>query len=72
MPDFPTLSVSTYAPSSLQVQETELVKQTSGQGKIDMKKLDKAATEFEAILLGQWLSQAEHSFSSVPGRRRGA
>ena len=68
MPEIPIAPLSTYAPSALQVRETELVQQTAAQaGKIDLEKLDKAATEFEAILLGQWLNQAEHSFSSVPG-----
>jgi len=30
-------------------------------------KIDKAARDFEAILVGQWLDQAEKSFASVPG-----
>jgi Rod binding domain-containing protein len=67
MAEFPVMPVSTYAPDALQVREAELVKQTSAQGKVDLQKLDKAATDFEAILLGQWLNQAQQSFSSVPG-----
>lgn len=31
------------------------------------KKIDKAAHDFESILLGEWLEQAEKSFASVPG-----
>jgi len=30
-------------------------------------KIDKAAKDFESILLGQWLEKAEKSFASVPG-----
>ncbi|HXW90275.1 MAG TPA: rod-binding protein [Terriglobales bacterium] len=30
-------------------------------------KIDKAAKEFEGILLGEWLEKAEKSFASVPG-----
>jgi len=67
MPELAGIPLSSYTPSTMQVREAELVKQTAQQGKMDLKKLDKAATEFEAILLGQWLSQAQHSFSSVPG-----
>ena len=67
MPELTGIPLSSYTPSAMQVREAELVKQTGQQGKMDLKKLDKAATDFEAILLGQWLSQAQHSFSSVPG-----
>ena len=31
------------------------------------KKIDKAAHDFESILLGEWLEQAEKSFATVPG-----
>lgn len=31
------------------------------------KKIDKSAKEFESILLGSWLQQAEESFGSLPG-----
>jgi Rod binding domain-containing protein len=30
-------------------------------------KIDKAAHDFESILVGQWLEKAEKSFASVPG-----
>lgn len=33
----------------------------------DVKKIDKAAKDFESILLGEWLEKAEKSFASVPG-----
>src|SRR5450432_2968533 len=31
------------------------------------KKIDKSAADFESILLGTWLQQAEQSFAKVPG-----
>jgi Rod binding domain-containing protein len=30
-------------------------------------RIDKAARDFESILVGQWLNQAEKSFATVPG-----
>ncbi len=33
----------------------------------DKKKIEKAARDFESILIGQWLEQAEKSFATVPG-----
>ena len=33
----------------------------------DTQKIDKAAKDFESILLGEWLEKAEKSFASVPG-----
>jgi Rod binding domain-containing protein len=33
----------------------------------DAAKIDKGAKEFEAVLVGSWLQQAEQSFATVPG-----
>ena len=33
----------------------------------DAAKIDKAARDFESILLGEWLEKAEKSFATVPG-----
>src|SRR5690349_15188914 len=33
----------------------------------DKQKIEKSAKEFESILIGQWLEQAEKSFATVPG-----
>jgi Rod binding domain-containing protein len=33
----------------------------------DKAKIDKGAKEFEAVLIGSWLQQAEQSFATVPG-----
>lgn len=35
--------------------------------KSDPSKIDKAARDFESLLVGQWLEKAEKSFASVPG-----
>ena len=37
----------------------------------DAAKIDKGAKEFEAVLVGSWLQQAEQSFASVPGADEG-
>jgi Rod binding domain-containing protein len=34
---------------------------------LDSAKIDKGAREFEAVLVGSWLQQAEASFATVPG-----
>lgn len=39
----------------------------SGSASGNTKKIDKAAHDFESILLGEWLEQAEKSFATVPG-----
>jgi Rod binding domain-containing protein len=33
----------------------------------DSAKIDKGAKEFESVLVGSWLQQAEQSFATVPG-----
>jgi Rod binding domain-containing protein len=33
----------------------------------DAAKIEKGAKEFEAVLVGSWLQQAEQSFATVPG-----
>ena len=33
----------------------------------DASKIEKSARDFESILVGQWLEQAEKSFATVPG-----
>jgi len=37
------------------------------QGEDKSAKIDKAARDFESILVGQWLEKAEKSFATVPG-----
>lgn len=46
---------------------TTLVDVSMSQTPVDTKKGAKAAKEFEAMLLGTWLSAAENSFARLPG-----
>ncbi len=38
----------------------------------DARKVEQSSREFESILVGQWLTAAEHSFASVPGSDQGS
>jgi Rod binding domain-containing protein len=38
-----------------------------GPAATDSSKIEKSAKDFESILLGSWLQQAEQSFGSLPG-----
>ena len=40
---------------------------TDIQGNLKKEKIEKSARDFESILIGQWLEQAEKSFATVPG-----
>lgn len=53
--------------SLLDVREEQLMRQASAakQGSDD-EKIDKGAHQFEAILVGTWLKEAEESFASAP------
>ncbi len=44
-----------------------LARVRANQGSKSPDKVEKAARDFEAILLGQWLEQAQKTFSAVPG-----
>jgi Rod binding domain-containing protein len=55
--------------SMQQVREDQMLqnlKSQNGSAK-DTAKIEKGAKEFEAMLLGSWLQQAEQSFATVPG-----
>lgn len=63
-----TGSLTPSAPSLLQVRETGMLQQLNQDGKTDDKgRIEKAAQQFEAMLLGTWLKEAEKSFSTLPG-----
>jgi Rod binding domain-containing protein len=63
-----TGSLASSAPSLLQVRETGMLQQLNQDGKTDDKgRIEKAAEQFEAMLLGTWLKEAEKSFSTLPG-----
>ena len=54
--------------SVLQMKEDRLMQQIrSPKSLIDDARIDKGAQQFEAILMGSWLKEAEQSFGSVPG-----
>lgn len=54
--------------SALQSSEDRLIQGIkSPKTATDAAKIDKGAKEFEAVLVGSWLQQAEQSFGSVPG-----
>ena len=54
--------------SILQSREDSLIQQmNSPKSASDDAKIAKGSTEFEAILVGSWLQQAEQSFATLPG-----
>lgn len=62
---FGTLSAQT---SVIQSREDRMLRQVqSHAGPSDDAKIEKGSKEFEAILVGSWLQQAEQSFATVPG-----
>lgn len=54
--------------SMQQVRESQLMQQLNAtRGLTDNGKIEKSAREFESMLLGTWLQQAEQSFATIPG-----
>jgi Rod binding domain-containing protein len=54
--------------SMQQVRQDALLQQAKDfNGTTTDAKIQKGSKQFEALLLGGWLQQAEHSFASVPG-----
>jgi len=54
--------------SMLQLSEDRMLQgMKSPNSRADAAKIDKGAKEFEAILVGSWLQQAEQSFATIPG-----
>jgi Rod binding domain-containing protein len=47
-------------------QANQVIRQ-AGSAATENSKIEKSAKDFESILLGSWLQQAEQSFGSVPG-----
>lgn len=50
-----------------QAQADQLINQLKSPEKMTDDKIDKASADFEAILVGNWLQQAEQSFATLPG-----
>jgi len=64
----PGLGAASAQTSMLQTKEDRMIQGLqSPEGATDAAKIDKGAKEFEAILMGSWLQQAEQSFATVPG-----
>jgi Rod binding domain-containing protein len=64
-PSLGSLSTQT---DMLQSREDRMIQQMkSSVGASDDAKIEKGSREFEAILVGSWLQQAEQSFATVPG-----
>jgi Rod binding domain-containing protein len=53
--------------SVLEARQNQLVQQMKSPEQLSDAKIDKGSKEFEAILLGSWLQQAEQSFTTLPG-----
>jgi Rod binding domain-containing protein len=53
--------------SVLQARQDQLVQQMQPPDRLSDDKIDKGSKEFEAILVGSWLQQAEQSFTTLPG-----
>jgi Rod binding domain-containing protein len=54
--------------SAMQSTQDRTIRQVQSAGGSDQDaKIDKGAKEFEAMLLGTWLQQAEQSYATVPG-----
>jgi Rod binding domain-containing protein len=52
----------------LHLQQARVVQKGATPKKLtDDAKIDKSAQQFEAILVGTWLNEAQQSFGSVPG-----
>ena len=64
MPDFSSSSIAVTDP--LTIQANTLLHQASPSATVNAK-IEKSAKDFESILLGSWLQQAEQSFGSLPG-----
>jgi Rod binding domain-containing protein len=64
-PSFGLISAQTNA---LQSREDRLIQQAKSPASTkDDAKIEKGAKEFESILVGTWLQQAEQSFATLPG-----
>ena len=64
MPDFSSSSIAVTDP--LTIQANTLLRQASPSATVNAK-IEKSAKDFESILLGSWLQQAQQSFGSLPG-----
>ncbi len=62
-----TLSPAASTQNLTQARSTQALNILQSPKNGDSAKIDKAAKDFESILIGEWLEKAEKSFGSVPG-----
>jgi Rod binding domain-containing protein len=64
--DLSRVGVSRVIPLPLTAKAGQVILQAGSAVTVDSK-IEKSAKDFESILLGSWLQQAEQSFGTVPG-----
>ena len=67
MSDIPTFGSVPSPPISPLTTQADKLLRNSGSAPAENNKIEKSAKDFESILLGSWLQQAEQSFGSLPG-----
>jgi Rod binding domain-containing protein len=65
--DVSTFGSIPFSPISPLTTQADKVLQHPGSAATENSKIEKSAKDFESILLGSWLQQAEQSFGSLPG-----
>lgn len=66
MSDIAGIAAKIASSGAIQTQDDRVMGETNLQG-ADHAKIEKAAQDFESVLLSHWLDQAEKSFATVPG-----
>ena len=67
MSDIPTYGTMPSPSISPLTTQADKLLHRSNSAPADNNKIEKSAKDFESILLGSWLQQAEQSFGSLPG-----
>ncbi|MGD0734491.1 MAG: hypothetical protein ABR976_05060 [Terracidiphilus sp.] len=64
----PAFNLASVQTTALESRENNLLQRMKAPASAnDDTKIEKGAKEFEAILVGSWLQQAEQSFATLPG-----
>jgi Rod binding domain-containing protein len=64
----PSFNLASAQTTALESRQDRLLNQMKSPASAnDDKKIEKGAKEFESILVGSWLQQAEQSFATLPG-----
>ncbi len=66
MSDLTGIAAKIASSGAIQVQDSRALSQGNLAG-ADRSKIEKAAQDFETVLLTHWLEQSEQSFATVPG-----